>query len=909
MLQLPRGMFHLLRPVPIVPKKHTMSRWQRFQYWVLVTLFIFCALFLWMWWLQPQHWGHPVLYWMMTVSMFYQMTVLPWFYVFFLGQMRTPCYLPPEQGLKVAMVTLTVPGSESIQIVRQQLEAMTRVTYPHACWILVDKIHSPEIRQLAESLGVRYFSRHDVQTWGFEQIDRWNQPDPPYKAKTKAGNVNAWLQALTMLGEEYGYFTQLDIDHRPNPDYLDRVLGYFRHQQVAWVQAPSVYGNLEVWTARGSAEQEFVLQGPLQRGFFGFSDTPFIIGSHSTYRMGPIREIGGFQPTRAEDHLDTVLLASRGYRGVFVPEVIAVGDGPENFETYLGQQFAWAYSMIQVLFQYTPTLLWNYTLRQAGQFLFAQTWYALWSTTTAILFFLPCVALLTNQPISHTEYFDFLLHSLPQATVAFATWWWSRKWFEPKGVCLSWRGIVLHMARWPVVLSALIQVILRVQKPYMITRKGVDRGEEVPFSLASHVPYFMLVLIPLGVCWIYLMFTNRGHTQGYLLFALQGALGVFLVYMTALGCDIRELHKEEVRVARIFRLRMRPLSVALSLLVVFTTTGAGSGSRIAEAIGLVASSSTQTMIVMSADETVIAETEESSLVLPSVTQMLARGPAPVPMVRAAAELPSDRMFLGVYDVWTKGFERRRMDVEINFFDWTKSNEIAKFLRDTRSKGRLPVVTIEPFTTDSGDAAATLMSDTVSGANDRFIRANARAVKGDQLVLMRFSHEMELIGNYPWSTPDREAFISSYRRYVDIFREEGVTNVRWIWSPAGNPEALGYYPGNDVVDYIGLTVLGFEAWDLRWGDHVQSFDEIFGAKYERFKHFGKPVIIPELGVSGDYNHKKAWLAQAFSSLANYDLLVGVIYFNAFNAENAWMGDRPDWRIDPDLLPRPENMPRR
>jgi len=98
------------------------------------------------------------------------------------------------------------------------------------------------------------------------------------------------------------FFTQLDIDHNPRLDYLDRVLGYFEDPKVAWVQAPSVYGNFEHWTARGSAEQEFVLQGPLQMGFYGHSRTPFIIGSHSTYRMSAIREIGGFQPTRAEDH-------------------------------------------------------------------------------------------------------------------------------------------------------------------------------------------------------------------------------------------------------------------------------------------------------------------------------------------------------------------------------------------------------------------------------------------------------------------------------------------------------------------------------------------------------------------------------------------------------------------------------
>ena len=65
-----------------------------------------------------------------------------------------------------AVVTLTVPGSESINIVERQLGAMRAIEAPHDNWILVDKVHSPEIQHLAERLGVRYFSRHDVATWG-----------------------------------------------------------------------------------------------------------------------------------------------------------------------------------------------------------------------------------------------------------------------------------------------------------------------------------------------------------------------------------------------------------------------------------------------------------------------------------------------------------------------------------------------------------------------------------------------------------------------------------------------------------------------------------------------------------------------------------------------------------------------
>ena len=101
-------------------------------------------------------------------------------------------------------------------------------------------------------------------------------------------------------------------------------------------------------------------------GFYGHSGTPFIIGSHTTYRTAAVRAIGGFQPTRAEDHLDTVVLAAAGYSGVFVPVILAEGEGPEDLGTYWRQQFAWAYSMVQILLFHTPRLLRHYTRRQAS---------------------------------------------------------------------------------------------------------------------------------------------------------------------------------------------------------------------------------------------------------------------------------------------------------------------------------------------------------------------------------------------------------------------------------------------------------------------------------------------------------------------------------------------------------------
>jgi cellulose synthase/poly-beta-1,6-N-acetylglucosamine synthase-like glycosyltransferase len=512
-------------------KVSALTRRDRARLWALGALWAVVNLAFWQWWFSHTANSTPWLYVAETVALLYQVTLLPTVFLRFVSKMKHPVEIEPPPDMCVAMITLCVPASESLDVIREQLEALRAVSYPHDSWIL-DEGGSEEVRALAEAHGVRYFTRHGVE--------RWNQPKPPFQAATKAGNVNAWLDHLAPLGVDYDVFVQLDIDHTPRPDYLDRVLGYFADANVAWVQAPSVCGNLDSWTARGLAEQDLVFQGPLQMGFYGATGTPFIIGSHTSYRTDAIREIGGFQPTRAEDHLDTVVLAAHGYTGVFVPDLIAVGDGPHDLATYLRQQFAWAYSMIQIFFQHTPRLLRRYTRGQVLQFLFCQSWYTLWSSSLAVLWALPAVALVVGRPIASVSFGEFLVYFAPVVLTSTLIWLAARRWFQPAGVRLSWRGIVLETARWPVVLWALINVALRIKRSYMITPKGKAAGTG-PRPLSIYGPYILLTAIPLAAIWIFDATAGGGLVAGYYGLALGNAVMGLLVLTTTFALDFKQV--------------------------------------------------------------------------------------------------------------------------------------------------------------------------------------------------------------------------------------------------------------------------------------------------------------------------------------------------------------------------------
>jgi cellulose synthase (UDP-forming) len=843
----------------------------------------------WLWWLQPEHVGAPWLFALMSVALAYDATVLPTAYLFFVGRMRHPRHFVAQPGLRVALVTLCVPAQESLDVIGAQLEAMVRVRYPHDSWIL-DEGNDPAVRTLAAKFGVGYFTRAG--------IDRYNTPNPPFKSRTKAGNVNAWLD---MYGSMYEFFVQFDIDHRPQPEYLDRVLGYFRDRHVAWVQAPSLYGNLNNWVARGAAEQELVLQGPLQRGFYGNSETPFIIGSHCTYRMRAIREIGGFQPTRAEDHLDTIMLTARGYRGVYVPEPIAFGLGPDTFETYLRQQFAWAVSMIQVLGTYTPRLIGHFRLGQAIQFLFAETWYPLFGLSMLCLFVTPVAALLSGQEPAHVSLVEFVVAAAPLQLIGLLIWWWTRRWHLPLGLGLSWRGVVLHIARWPIVLWALINVLLRVQHPYMITPK---KGRGLPaFALRSHIIYLVGFAGSLTVVWLNLVGAASDISRGYVLFTLLGAMYMLLVVLVNTVTDLAGLHRLGVAWYRSIGLRVVPLLVVGgAVLWLLVTAGVAAPPVLAAARGIQAPPSLPSSVESTAEPApeLAADPGVTTSSQPSSVESTAE-PAPElaadPGVTASSQplLLTDQLSLGAYDPWQR-LDGLPLTLEHSYARQSEPDVLAAALEKAGSR-RVPLVTIEPMPT--GVETMTVLDRVVSGQADAELALLAQVVRvyDPQIVLIRWAHEMDLNLLYPWSSNDPALYRAAFRHVVEVFRSEGATNVRWVWSPAGQGNALAYYPGDDVVDYVGLTTLGDARWDAELGfEPRQTMADILRPRYDAVKGTQKPIIIAELGVSGTAAEQRAWLSEAARALSEFPQLQALVYFNDRNAANNWRVSQPDWQLE-------------
>jgi hypothetical protein len=150
-------------------------------------------------------------------------------------------------------------------------------------------------------------------------------------------------------------------------------------------------------------------------------------------------------------------------------------------------------------------------------------------------------------------------------------------------------------------------------------------------------------------------------------------------------------------------------------------------------------------------------------------------------------------------------------------------------------------------------SGTPLADVANGLHDAEFESAARAIADAQpKAIIRLGWEMNL-SSMGWFARDQEAdYIRAFRRVVGIFRKQS-SEFKYDWCPgwgAQETPADLAYPGDDVVDYIGLDVYDFKyegSPEERWNEFYLKGP--FGLEWHRDfagKH-GKLMSYPEWGV--------------------------------------------------------------
>lgn len=258
---------------------------------------------------------------------------------------RDPVPVMPDPSLRVAFLTTIVPGKEPLEMVRTTLQAARRIRYEGRLdvWLL-DEGDSDEVREMCAAEGVRHFSRKGVE--------QYNQAHGAFKARTKHGNYNAWLDAH---GYRYDVFMSVDPDHVPTPDYADRMLGYFRDPDTAFVVGPQCYANVDNFVTRAAESQQFPFHSVIQRAGNAYG-VAMLVGTNNAVRIDALGCVGGLMDSITEDFATGLAIHSRRnpetggrWRSVYTPDVVAVGEGPSSWTDYFSQQLRWSRGTFELL--------------------------------------------------------------------------------------------------------------------------------------------------------------------------------------------------------------------------------------------------------------------------------------------------------------------------------------------------------------------------------------------------------------------------------------------------------------------------------------------------------------------------------------------------------------------------------
>ena len=434
-----------------------------------------------------------------------------------LGLRGTPHLWPMRiAGEKiVADVFITVYGEELAKIATT-VQAALALKGEHRTWVLDDG-RSDEVRDLAAQLGARYIRR--LSSNG-----------------AKAGNVN---HALAIAKGDY--FAIFDADFVPKTDFLFETVPFFVDEKVAFVQTPQTYGNLTSLVSRGAGYMQTVFYRFIQPGRNRFN-AAFCVGTNVIFRRSAIDEIGGIDTdSKSEDVWTSLHLHEAGWKSIYIPMTLAVGDAPETIEAYSKQQLRWATGGFEILFRHNPlsprrTL----TMDQRLQYFVTATNYLTGIAPLLLLMVPPMEIFFDLRPmnlhISVLQWFLFYAgFYLMQIVLAFYTLGSFR-----------WEVLMLATVSFPIYVKALWNVISGKDEAWSVTgRKGKVSS---PFNF----------IIPQVLFWLFLTLTScvalvRDADNGVLTLATVWnllntfILSAFLVAAWREGRTLKRFAKAEQR--------------------------------------------------------------------------------------------------------------------------------------------------------------------------------------------------------------------------------------------------------------------------------------------------------------------------------------------------------------------------
>ena len=367
-------------------------------------------------------------------------------------------------------VFITVYGEERSKI-RATAAAAMAIKGKHRTWILDDG-RSDDVQALAEELGCHYVRR--LSSNG-----------------AKAGNIN---HALSITRGEF--FCVFDADFVPKPEFLIETVPFFVNSNVAFVQTPQTYGNLINMVSRGAGYMQAVFYKFIQPGRNHFN-AAFCVGTNVIFRRAAINDIGGiYTDSKSEDVWTSLMLHERGWKTIYIPKTLAVGDAPETIEAYTKQQLRWATGGFEIMLTHNPlSPRRKLTTDQRIMYLVTATHY-LTGIAPALLLLVPPLEIFfdlrpVNLSIDVTTWLTFYAgFYLMQILLAFYTLGSFR-----------WEVLMLAAVSFPIYAQALVNAFAGKEQKWHVTGSTSKASSPFNFMIPQIVVFVFLLLSSAIAIW------------------------------------------------------------------------------------------------------------------------------------------------------------------------------------------------------------------------------------------------------------------------------------------------------------------------------------------------------------------------------------------------------------------------
>ena len=242
-------------------------------------------------------------------------------------------------------MTIQLPIYNEMYVVDRLVDSVCAIDYPRELLeIQVLDDSTDETRDIAE-LAV---NRQAARGFNIRHIHRSS------RVGFKAGALEAGMR--TARGEFIAIF---DADFVPTRDFLRRTVPYFRDERLAVVQAR--WGHLNQGYSLLTKVQAVLLDGHfvLEHGgrnrsgcFFNFN------GTAGVWRRRAIEDAGGWQHDTLTEDLDLSYRTQlRGWKFLFLPDLVSPAEVPVEMNAFKSQQHRWAKGSIQTCRKLLPYIL------------------------------------------------------------------------------------------------------------------------------------------------------------------------------------------------------------------------------------------------------------------------------------------------------------------------------------------------------------------------------------------------------------------------------------------------------------------------------------------------------------------------------------------------------------------------